>query len=381
MAKRDYYEILGVPKGASTDEIKKAYRKLALQYHPDRNPGDAEAEAKFKEAAEAYEVLGDADKRARYDRFGHEGMGGAGGGFHSGGMSMEDIFSQFGDIFGGAFGGAFGGFGGRGASRPRGTDLRIHLSLTLEEMASGVTKKLKLKKDTVCSACHGSGAASSSAKTECTTCHGQGFVTRVANTMLGRMQTRQPCPTCGGTGQIIKEKCRVCNGRGVERAEETISVDIPAGVSDGMQLAMRGMGNAGPQGGDPGDLLIAIDQKAHESFVREGNDLIYNLKISFPTAALGGSVEVPTLSGQAKIKISSGTQPGKLLRLRGKGMPMMNARQAGDLLVVVDVHVPTSLTSDEKKLLKSLAEQKHIEPPAENATDDTLIDRLRGLFE
>ncbi|PID90025.1 MAG: molecular chaperone DnaJ [Bacteroidetes bacterium] len=381
MAKRDYYEILGVEKGASTDEIKKAYRKLALQYHPDKNPGDKEAEAKFKEAAEAYEVLGDADKRARYDRFGHEGMG-AGGGFHSGGMSMEDIFSQFGDIFGGAFGGAFGGFGrGGGPSRPRGTDLRIHLSLTLEEMASGVTKKLKLKKDNTCSVCNGTGAASSSAMTECTTCHGQGFVTRVANTMLGRMQTRQPCSTCGGTGQMIKEKCKACRGKGVEKSEETISVDIPAGVSDGMQLAMRGNGNAGPQGGEPGDLLIAIDQKAHDSFIREGNDLIYNLKIPFTTAALGGSVEIPTISGQARIKIASGTQPGKLLRLRGKGMPMMNARQAGDLLVVVDVHVPTSLSSEEKKLLKSLDEQKHIQPPQEEATKDTLIDRLRGLFE
>ncbi len=387
MAKRDYYEVLGVAKSASPDELKKAYRKLALKFHPDRNPGDKEAEEKFKEAAEAYEVLSDQNKRAQYDRFGHEGVSGAaGGGFGRGGMSMEDIFAQFGNIFGGGgfggFGGGFGGFGGgQAAAQSRGSDLRIRLKLTLEEIGAGVTKKLKIKKNAPCEECNGTGAASESAYVECSTCHGSGYVTKIANTLLGRMQSTQPCSACHGSGHIVKEKCKSCRGEGVKQAEEMVSIDIPAGVSDSMQLAMRGKGNAAPRGGEPGDLLIVIEQLPHDDFIREGNDLIYNLRLPMTKAALGCAVDIPTLTGHAKIKISAGTQPGRLLRLKGKGIPVLNMRHSGDLLVVVDVYVPTSLSSDEKKLLKQLDEGENLTPKPGKASEGTLLDRLHGLFE
>lgn len=379
MEKRDYYEVLEVGKSASPEEIKKAYRKKALQYHPDKNPGNKEAEEKFKEAAEAYEVLSDEQKRARYDRFGHAGVGGSASGFSGGGMSMDDIFSQFGDIFG-SFGG-FGGFG-RQTSRQqaRGSDLRIRVKLTLEEVYTGVTKKVKIKKYTPCGKCHGSGAAHEGAYTTCSTCQGSGYVTRVANTLLGRMQSTQPCPTCGGEGKIISEKCDNCRGEGVLHAEETVSIDIPAGVEDGMQLAMRGAGNAARHRGVPGDLLILIEVQPNDLFIREDSNLIYNLKLSIPQAVLGANVEIPTLSGKAKIKIEPGTQPGRLLRLRGKGLPVLHSRQQGDIIIMVDVHIPTAISSEEKRLIAQLAEMKNFGEP-KGKGESTLIGRLKNFLD
>ncbi|MGL4327703.1 MAG: molecular chaperone DnaJ, partial [Tannerellaceae bacterium] len=321
MSKRDYYEVLGVSKDASADEIKKAYRKKAIQFHPDRNPDDKEAEENFKEAAEAYDVLSDQNKRARYDQFGHAGMGGAAsgggpGGFGgAGGFSMDDIFSQFGDIFGGHFGG-FGGFGGGqrgggGRRVNRGSDLRVKVKLTLKEIATGVEKKIKVKKYIACTSCNGTGADGGTAYESCTTCHGTGSVTKIANTILGQMQTSAPCPTCHGEGKIITKKCSHCNGEGIVRDEEVITINIPAGVAEGMQLSMSGKGNAARHGGVNGDLLILIEEEPHPELIRDENDLIYNLLLSFPTAAMGGTVEVTTIDGRAKIKIEPGTQPGK----------------------------------------------------------------------
>lgn len=382
--KRDYYEILGVPRNATKDEIKKAYRQMAIKYHPDKNPGNKEAEEKFKEAAEAYEVLSDDNKRARYDQFGHAGMGnGAGGGF-SHDWTIEDIFAQFGDIFGGHFG-SFGGFGGFGSSgrssrrTNRGTDLRVKVKLSLSDIANGVEKKIKVNKYVSCKSCGGSGSAGGSSYSTCSTCRGSGYVTRVTNTILGQMQTTSPCPTCNGEGKVITNKCVACGGEGVVREDEIITVKIPAGVAEGMQLNVQGKGNAARRGGVPGDLLVMVEEEKHPNLVRDGNDLIYNLNISIPDAILGSAVEIPTVDGKVKIKIEPGTQPGKILRLRGKGLPEVNSYQRGDLLVAVNVYIPKTLSREEKALFEKLAKSSSFTPnPSETGS---IFDRMRGMFE
>lgn len=361
--KRDYYEVLGVSKSADAAEIKKAYRKLALQYHPDRNPGDNEAEDKFKEAAEAYDVLSNEEKKRRYDQFGHAGMGAGGGGFNGGGMSMDDIFAHFGDIFGN-FGG-FGGFsgGGRSARRVnRGTNLRVKVRMTLEEVATGVEKKIKVKKYVADSHCNGTGAKDGGSFATCSTCRGTGQITRVQNTILGAMQTTSTCPTCEGEGKIISEKCVHCNGEGVQLAEEVITLNIPAGVADGMQLSLGGKGNAARRGGVSGDLIVLIEEIEHPDLLRDGNDLLYNTFIGFPEAVLGDSVEIPTLEGKVKVKIEPGTQPGKVLRLKGKGVPDVNGYGQGDLLVKVNVWIPKNLSKEDKKTMEDLKDQSFLKP-------------------
>ena len=363
MEKRDYYEVLGVEKNATADQIKKAYRRKAIEYHPDKNPGNKEAEDKFKEAAEAYEVLSNPDKRARYDQFGHAGMSGAAGnggpfGGFSGGMSMDDIFSMFGDIFGGhsGFGGGFGGgYSSNQQRRFRGADLRVKVKLNLKEISTGVEKKFKLKKYVQCSHCHGTGAEGNSGTETCPTCNGTGSVIRNQQTILGTMQTRVTCSTCGGEGKIIKEKCKECSGEGIVYGEEVVTVKIPAGVAEGMQLTMNGKGNAGKHNGNPGDLLILIEEEADKDLIRDEDDLIYNLLLSFPTAALGGAVEIPTVDGKVKVKIEPGTQPGKVLRIRGKGLPAVNGYGTGDLLVNISIYVPETLSKEEKKALEEYA--------------------------
>lgn len=379
--KRDYYEVLGVSKNADAAEIKKAYRKLALQYHPDRNPGDQAAEEKFKEAAEAYDVLSNEEKRRRYDQFGHAGMGAGAGGFGGGGMSMDDIFSHFGDIFG-SFGG-FGGFGGGGRTARRvnrGTNLRVKVKLTLEEVATGVEKKIKVKKYVVDPHCNGTGAKDGKSFSTCSTCHGTGQVTRVQNTILGAMQTTSTCPTCGGEGKIINEKCPHCNGEGVELAEEVITLNIPAGVADGMQLAMSGKGNAARRGGEPGDLIVLIEEIEHPELIRDGNDLLYNTFISFPDAVLGDSVEIPTLEGKVKVKIDPGTQPGKVLRLKGKGIPDVNGYGRGDLLVKVNVWIPKNLSKEDKKIMEDLKGKAFLKPSSvENKK--SFFRKMKDFFE
>ncbi len=368
MAKKDYYEVLGVDKGASAAEIKKAYRKLAIKYHPDKNPDDKEAEEKFKEAAEAYEVLSDDNKRARYDQFGHAGMGGAaGGGFGGGGMNMEDIFSQFGDIFGGAFGGSFGGGGGR--RQVKGQNLRIKVKLTLEEIANGVEKKVKVTRFKV--------AEGTTYKT-CSTCNGQGQQMRVQNTILGRMQTAVTCQTCGGTGQVADHIPPGANNQGLKKEEDTVSIKIPGGVSDGIQLKVSGKGNEAPMGGIPGDLLVLIEEIPHESLKRDGNNLHYDLYISFAEAALGVSKEIPTVDGKAKIKIDSGTQSGKILRLAKKGLPSLDRYGNGDLLVHVNVWTPQELTKDQKKFFESMMEDSNFEPQPDE--EKSFFDRVREMF-
>lgn len=378
--KRDYYEILGVSKGASEDEIKKAYRKLAIKYHPDKNPDDKSAEAKFKEAAEAYDVLSNNDKKAKYDRFGHAGMGGAasqghGGGF-PGGMSMDDIFEQFGDVFGG-----FGGSRRGGSSRRvnRGSDIRIKVSLTLEEIAKGVEKKVKVNKHNKCDGCDGSGAESGSSFSTCTTCNGSGQVTKVTNTFLGPMQTSSVCGTCGGEGKIITNKCKKCYGDGVVRSEVVIPINIPAGVEEGMQLQVSGMGNAGARRGVNGDLLVVIEEKEHEFLKREGQHLHYDLFISFIDAVLGTSPVVPTLEGKVKIKVDPGTQGGKLLRLRGKGLPSVNNYGVGDLLVNVNIWTPQKISSEERKILEKLQDSENFKPNPTNK-DKGFFDRMKEYF-
>lgn len=391
--KRDYYEVLEVTKTATVEEIKKAYRKKAIQYHPDKNPGDKEAEDKFKEAAEAYDVLSNPDKRARYDQFGHAGMSGAAGnggpfGGFGEGMSMDDIFSMFGDIFGGRGGGfsggfsGFGGFGGGGGSqqrRFRGSDLRVKVKLNLKEISTGVEKKFKLKKYVACSHCHGTGAEGNSGSETCSTCHGSGSVIRNQQTILGTMQTRTTCPTCGGEGKIIKDKCKACGGEGIEYGEEVVTVKIPAGVADGMQLSMSGKGNAGKHNGVPGDLLILVEEEAHPDLIRDENDLIYNLLLSFPTAALGGAVEIPTIDGKVKVKIEAGTQPGKVLRLRGKGLPNVQGYGTGDLLVNISVYVPESLNKEEKNTLEKLETSKNFEPS--KSIKEKIFRKFRSMFD
>lgn len=389
MSKRDYYEILEVAKTATAEEIKKAYRQKAIQYHPDKNPGDKQAEEKFKEAAEAYEVLSDAQKRQRYDQFGHAGVGSsASGGFGGGGMSMEDIFAHFGDIFGGHFGGGgfggFGGFSGFGSSRGgqrvrRGSDLRVKVKLNLAEIATGVEKKIKVKKQVSCQHCNGSGAASGSSTTTCTTCNGSGRITRVQQTILGQMQTTSECHTCQGEGKIIKEKCTHCGGDGTVRQEEVININIPAGVMEGMQLSVSGKGNAARRGGVNGDLLVVIEQEKHPELIRDDNDLIYNLLLSIPVASIGGSVEVPTVDGKVKVNIPAGTQPGKVLRLRGKGLPSVNNYGKGDLLVNIGVYIPQNLSKEEKQTLEKLENSTNFKPSP--SASKGFFSHFRNLFE
>ena len=381
MSKRDYYEVLGVSKSAEDKEIKKAYRKLAIKYHPDKNPNDSVAEEKFKEAAEAYEVLSDAQKKARYDQFGHAGMGGAAGGHggFGGGMSMDDIFENFGDIFGGfGFGGSNGrSSGGRRVSR--GSNIRIKVSLTLEEIAEGVEKKVKVTKDNVCSSCKGSGAEGSSGHSTCGTCNGTGQVTRVTNTFLGQMQTSSTCPTCNGQGTVITDKCKKCSGKGVERGEAVIPINIPAGVEDGMQLQVSGQGNMGSRGGVAGDLLVVIEEKTHDYFQREGQNLHYDLFVNFADVALGTQIVVPTLKGKVKIKLEEGTQSGKLLRLRGKGLPSVNGYGTGDIIVNVNVWTPQKISSDEKKILENLRESENFKPNP-GKKDKGFFERVKEYF-
>lgn len=364
MEKRDYYEVLGVAKSADAAEIKKAYRKLALQFHPDKNPDNKEAEEKFKEAAEAYDVLSNEEKKRKYDQFGHAGLGGGAGGFGGGGMSMDDIFSHFGDIFGGNFGG-FGGFGGGGRSARRvnrGSNLRVKVKLTLEEVAAGVEKKIKVKKYISCQHCHGTGAKNGTSYSTCSTCRGSGQVTRIQNTILGAMQTTSTCPACDGEGKIINEKCTFCSGEGVELSEEVININIPAGVADGMQLSLGGKGNAARRGGVNGDLIVLVEEEEHEELLRDGNDLLFNTFVSFPDAVLGDSVEIPTLEGKVKVKIEPGTQPGKILRLRGKGLPDVNGYGKGDLLVKVNVWIPKSLSKEDKKVVEKWKDNAFLKP-------------------
>lgn len=386
MAKRDFYEILGVSKSASTDEIKKAYRKVAMQYHPDRNPNDKEAEEKFKEAAEAYEVLSDTDKKAKYDRYGHQafGPGMGGGGFSGGGMNMDDIFSNFGDVFGeDVFGSFFGGGGRRGGnSKPtgaRGSNLRIRLKLTYEEIAKGVTKNIKVKKYVTCTTCSGSGAKDKSSIQTCNTCGGSGQVKKVTNTFLGQMQTVTTCPTCNGAGTTITAKCTACKGDGRVYGEETVNIQVPAGVQEGMQLSMSGKGNAGERGGAPGDLIILIEEEAHKELQRDGLNVAYDLHISFPDAVFGISAEVPTIDGRAKIKIPAGTQSGKIFRLKGKGFPEVNGYGRGDQLVHVNVWTPQAVSNEEKAALEKLSNSGNFKPqPSKN--DKSFFDKVREAF-
>lgn len=382
--KRDYYEILGVQKGASQDEIKKAYRKVAMQFHPDRNPGDKAAEEKFKEAAEAYEVLSDADKRAQYDRFGHAGVQGNGRGFGGGNGNMEDIFSQFGDIFGDdIFGSFFGGGGGRrGGQRMRGvrgSNLRIKIKLTYEEIAKGVTKQVKVKKHVPCNTCHGSGAKDKGSVQTCNTCGGTGQVRRVSNTFLGQMQTVSTCPTCNGEGTTITAKCGSCKGEGRVYGEETVTLDIPAGVQEGMQLSLGGRGNAGERGGPPGDLIVLIEEEQHKELHRDGLNVAYELHITFPDACFGTSVEVPTIDGRAKIKIPAGTQSGKIFRLKGKGFPGVNSYEKGDQLIYVNVWTPQNLSAEEKAQLEKMNDSPNFKPQPEKS-DKSFFDKVREMF-
>jgi molecular chaperone DnaJ len=385
MTKRDYYEILEISKSATAEEIKKAYRQKALKFHPDKNPDNKEAEEKFKEAAEAYEILSDPQKRSRYDQFGHAGVSGAGGGGFSGhGMTMEDIFSHFGDIFGDL--GGFGGFGfgnSRGRSSRRvnkGSNLRIKVSLDLSEIAKGVEKKLKVNKYVACETCGGSGAQGSSGFTTCNTCHGSGHVTRITNTLLGQMQSTSTCPACDGEGKIIKDKCPDCRGEGIVKGQEVLKINIPAGVAEGMQLNVAGKGNAAFRGGVNGDLLVLIEEQQHPELVRDGNDLLYYLYISFPQAALGSAVEVPTVDGHVKIKIEPGTQPGKILRLRGKGLPEVNGYGKGDLLVTINIWVPKTLSKEEQKTVEKFNDSTNFKPNPSEA-DKGFFERIRNYFE
>jgi len=386
--KRDYYEVLGVAKTASEDEIKKAYRKIAIKYHPDRNPGDKEAEEKFKEAAEAYDVLHDPQKRQQYDQFGFNGpMGGGAGGFGGFGgtsMNMDDIFSMFGDIFGGH---GFGGFGGGGSARggrpkqQRGGDLRLKVRLTLEEISKGVTKKFKVRKDIACSHCHGSGAEGNSGKETCPTCHGSGIITHTTQSIFGMMQTQGVCPTCHGSGEVIKNKCKECGGSGVVKGEEVVEIKIPAGVAEGMVINVPGKGNAGPNNGVNGDIQVFIEEEPSDTFVRDGNDLIYNLLLDFPTAALGGNVEIPTIEGtKLRVKIDNGTQPGKTLRLRGKGLPIVQGYGSGhgDLVVNISVYVPKTLSGDEKRALESFKDSDNFK--GDKQTRDSIFQRFKNYF-
>jgi molecular chaperone DnaJ len=384
--KRDYYEVLGVSKSASQDEIKKAYRKVAMQHHPDRNPGDKASEERFKEAAEAYEILNDSDKKAQYDRFGHNAFGpGRGGGSGGAGMNMDDIFSQFGDIFGDdAFGSFFGGGGGRRSSGgrshgTRGSNLRVKLKMNYEEIAKGANKTIKVKKYVKCNTCHGSGAKDKNSVQTCTGCGGSGQVRRVQNTFLGQMQTVTTCPTCNGEGTTVTAKCTPCKGEGRVYGEETVTIDIPAGVQEGMQLSINGKGNAGERGGNPGDLIVLIEEEAHPHLHRDGLNVAFDLYISFPDAVFGTQVEVPTIDGRAKIKIPAGTQSGKIFRLKGKGFPHVNSYEKGDQLIQVNIWTPQHVSSDEKEVLERMADSPNFEPKPEK-NEKSFFDKVREMF-
>lgn len=370
MSKRDYYDVLGVSKSASEGEIKKAYRKLALQYHPDKNPDDSVAEEKFKEAAEAYEVLSNAEKKARYDQYGHAGMSGGFGG--SGGMDMNDIFSQFGDIFGGAFGGSFGGSrgGGGGQRSARGTNLRVKMKLTLEEIAEGVTKKIKVNKLV---------NADGVTYKNCSTCNGTGRITRVAQTFLGAMQTQSACHTCQGVGKMIDKKPADSDNQGLKRQEEVIEIDIPAGVEEGMQLSVSGKGNAGPFNGIPGDLIVVIEEQEHEDLRRESEHLHYDAYVNFVDAVLGESIEVPSVNGKLKIKVEPGTQSGKVLRLKGKGLPILQGYGHGDLFIHINVWTPKKVSKEEKEILEKLRESENFKPNPTNE-EKGFFQRMRNMF-
>lgn len=386
MSKRDYYDILGVSRSAEAAEIKSAYRKMAIKYHPDKNPDDKESEDKFKEAAEAYEILSNPEKRQRYDQFGHAGSSPSGfGGGGGGGMNMDDIFSQFGDIFGGGhpFESFFGGGGSRGGGGrrvQRGSNLRIKVKLTLEEIAKGVEKKVKVNKQVVCAPCSGTGAKDKASYHTCSTCGGAGSVRRVTNTILGQMQTSSTCPTCNGEGVEITAKCTTCKGEGLTRGEETIAINIPAGVSEGMQLSMSGKGNAAPRGGVPGDLIILIEEVAHESLKRDGINVIYDLYINFADAALGTNVEIPTIDGKAKIKIDAGTQGGKILRLKGKGVPEVNSYHKGDQLVYVNIWTPKAVSTEERELLEKLKDSANFKPQP-GKSEKSFFERIKEYFD
>lgn len=365
--KQDFYKVLGVQKGASAAEIKKAYRKMAVKYHPDKNPGDTEAEEMFKKAAEAYEVLSDPEKKAKYDQFGHQAF--EGGGFGGGGMNMDDIFSQFGDIFGSAFGGGFSGFGG-GQRRVKGSNLRIRVSLTLEEVAKGVEKKIKVKRKV---------QAPGVSYKICTTCNGSGQVTKIANTILGRMQTSAPCHVCNGSGQILDKRPDGTDAQGLKVEEETVVVKIPAGVVEGMQLKVSGKGNDAPGNGISGDLLVAIQEKEHDTLKREGDNLHYDLYVSLPDAVLGTSKEIDTVTGKVRIKIEAGVQSGKILRLKSKGIPSINGYGAGDLLVHVNVWTPKTLNKKQKAFFESMREDEHFEPKPEIG-DKSFFEKVKDMF-
>ena len=389
MSKRDFYEILGVSKSSSADEIKKAYRKVAMQFHPDRNPGDKAAEEKFKEAAEAYEILSDTDKKAKYDRHGHQAFGpgtSGGGGYGGGGMDMNDIFSQFGDVFGDdMFGGFFGGGqsrsrGGAKARGQRGSNLRIKLKMNYEEIANGVNKQVKVKKHVLCTTCGGNGAKDSSSIQTCGTCKGSGQVRKVTNTFLGQMQTVNTCPTCNGEGSTVTAKCTPCKGEGRVYGEETISIDIPAGVQDGMQLSMSGKGNAGERGGSSGDLIIMIEEEQHEFLHRDGLNVSFDLYITIPDAIFGTSVEVPTIDGRAKIKIPAGTQSGKIFRLKGKGFPEVQGYAKGDQLIHVNIWTPQEVSEEEKIALNKMQESDNFKPKPVKG-DKSFYDKVKEAFK
>jgi molecular chaperone DnaJ len=383
MAKKDYYELLEVSKGASADELKKAYRKLAIKYHPDKNPGDKEAEDKFKEIAEAYSVLSDPDKKARYDQYGHAGVGGASGYGGQGGFNMEDIFSNFGDIFGdeSPFGSFFGGgrsSGGRKAVR-KGSDLRIKLKLNLSDIANGVEKKIKVKRYVACKPCGGNGSKNGTSQSNCTTCNGQGQVRRVQQTMLGQMVSTTTCPTCNGEGKIVSERCEVCIGEGRELQEDLISIKIPAGVAEGMQLSMSGKGNVPSRGGVAGDLLIQIEEEEHPELKRDGNNIIFDLPVNFVDAVLGKDIEVPTVDSKVRINLKPGTQAGEILRLKGKGLKDINGYGTGDQLIHVNIYTPKTVSNEEKDILEKLRNSPNFQPKA-GAGNKSIFDKMKDFF-
>ncbi len=382
MAKKDYYQILEVKRDATQAEIKSAYRKKALQHHPDKNPGNPTAEAKFKDAAEAYEILGNEQKRARYDQYGHAGVENAAGGFGGGGMTVEDIFSHFGDIFGGGFGGGFGGFSGERAGRRvnKGSNLRIKVKLNLKDIARGAEKNIRVNKYVSCKACDNTGAQNGTAFSDCSTCHGTGQVTRISNPFLGQMQSTSICPACGGEGKTITRKCTSCYGEGIVKDSETVKLSIPAGVAEGMQMSVSGKGNAPRRGGVSGDLIVVIEEEKHPELIRDGTDLIYYLYLSFPDAALGVPVEIPTIEGKVKIKVEPGTQPGKILRLRGKGLPDINGYGKGDILVNISVWVPKNLSSEESQTVKKFKESDNF-TPRPSKEDKNFFERMKSYFE